>query len=191
MNPKCTLVTSIVLALASAGVAEAGGPCGMMGGGMGGKGCGMMGGGRGCCMMGGGMMTNMQSQQAAMMLAMQQQSAMMMAMQQQNALRAMQQNAAQQNVLHAVPQRQQPALRAVPQQRQQKVQPKAELKVVLAVDDAAATEQTAANALKFVRTLLEVGKTDKATLKLQELIKRYPETAAAEAARELLAKIDS
>lgn len=193
MSSRGILLTSTVLALAWVGVAEAGGHCrGTMGGGMmgGGRGPGMMGGG-GCCMRG-GMQIGLQSQQAALLMTLQQQNAMRMVLQQQqNTLRAMQQNARQQNTFRAVPQKQQTAIRAAPQQGQQKVQPKQEPKAVQAADDAAATEQTAVNALKFVRTLLDVGKTDKAIQKLHELIKKYPDTAAAQSAKELLLKIDT
>jgi FimV-like protein len=50
-------------------------------------------------------------------------------------------------------------------------------------------DELALTKLKFAKSLIEDGKTDKARERLQEIVKKYPKSTAAEEAKELLKKL--
>jgi hypothetical protein len=56
-------------------------------------------------------------------------------------------------------------------------------------DDKAKREQLALTRLKFAKQVLDGGNTDKARERLQDLVKKFPDTPAAEEAKELLRKL--
>lgn len=194
MISKCTLVTSIVLGLASAGLVEAAGR---------GK-CGMMGGGKGCCMMGGG--GGQQQHTMQMPLQPQQDYTMQAALQQQQqyALLAALQQQQQQNAMLAAALREQRRLQR--QQQQKDAAPNAlkqlanDEEVVQKRED---PEEIAATRLKIARWLaadavaaekkgdrqLAIKLRDQAEERLQVVVSKYQGTKAADDAKELLDKL--
>jgi hypothetical protein len=190
MISKCTLVTSIVLGLASAGLAEAAGHgrCGMMGG-------------KGCCMMGGGQQRSMQmvmqpqldySMQAALQ---QQQYAMLAALQQQQQQNAMlaaafQQQRRLQRQQQQLDARPKPLARQFPDdeevvQKRESPEEIAVTRLKIARRLAADAEAAETNGERPLATRLR----DQAEERLRVVVSKYQGTKAADDAQELLGRL--